>query len=236
MQYHVYKPGLPLSQYVKLMWSVRSTGARPSLRRVFPDGTMTLVIHLNRPSATYFVDDQTHTIDVPLLAGPYTRYFHIDPSQSTAVIGIVLRPGAARIFFPVPAHELHNVDISLSQFSPADADRLLNDVCSVSGEQAQFLAVERYLNRKLTNALRIPPAIPYAVEQLSRQGARSIQKIQSDVGLSHTRFIQLFREHVGLAPKLFYRVRRFRGLIDRIENRLPVNWAQLAVDCGYFDQ
>jgi len=57
-----------------------------------------------------------------------------------------------------------------------------------------------------------------------------------DTGLSHTRFIQLFRENVGLTPKLFYRVRRFRTLPDRIGKGMPVNWAELAVDCGYFDQ
>jgi AraC-like DNA-binding protein len=48
--------------------------------------------------------------------------------------------------------------------------------------------------------------------------------------------IQLFREHVGLTPKLFCRVRRFRAALDRIENGIPVRWAELAADCGYFDQ
>ena len=31
-------------------------------------------------------------------------------------------------------------------------------------------------------------------------------------------------------------MRRFRALLDRIEKGMPVNWAELAVDCGYFDQ
>jgi AraC-like DNA-binding protein len=63
-----------------------------------------------------------------------------------------------------------------------------------------------------------------------------VRKIQLNTGLSHTKFIQLFREHVGLTPKLFCRVRRFRTLLNRIEKGLPVNWAGLAADCGYFDQ
>jgi AraC-like DNA-binding protein len=63
-----------------------------------------------------------------------------------------------------------------------------------------------------------------------------VREIQRDSGLSHTRFIQLFREHVGLTPKLFCRVRRFRMALDRIQNGMPVNWAALATDCGYYDQ
>jgi len=65
---------------------------------------------------------------------------------------------------------------------------------------------------------------------------RSIRRIQSETALSHTRLIHLFREHIGLTPKLFCRVRRFRSLLDRIDKGKPIRWAQLAADCGYFDQ
>jgi AraC-like DNA-binding protein len=209
----------------------------PSRQRVYPNGAMALVLHLKKPTVSFFIDDQPFSIRVPLLAGPYSRSFHVDPSESTAVIGILFRPGAAGLFFPVAAHELHNTDIALSEIDPGEAERLLNDVCSAAGEHAQFLVLERYLNRKLTNAAPIHPAVRYAVEQLLREGAvGSIRRIQLDTGLSHTRFIQLFRENVGLTPKLFCRVRRFHGLLDRMGKGMPVNWAELAVDCGYFDQ
>ena len=237
MPRRVYKPAFPLSQHVDLFWRTTNSGLPSSRRRIYPDGAMALVIHLKNPAMSFFIDDHAHHIRVPLLAGPYSRSFQIDPSQSTAVIGVRFRPGAAGMFFPIPAHELHNVDIPLSDLDTADADRLLNDVCSAPSEHAQFVAVERYLTKKLGNATPIHPAITYAVEQLSREGGiRSIRRIQTDTGLSHTRLIQLFREHVGLTPKLFCRVRRFHGLLERIEKGLPVNWADLAADCGYFDQ
>ncbi|HEY2472759.1 MAG TPA: helix-turn-helix domain-containing protein [Terracidiphilus sp.] len=233
----LHNPPFPLSQYVELIWRVTRSGTLPSRQRIYPNGAMALVIHLRKPTVSYFLDDETHCIRVPLLAGPYSRSFHIDPSESREVIGILFRPGAARIFFPVAAHELHNTDIPLSALHPGEAERLLNDVCSATDEHAQFLAVERYLNRKLINAARLHPAVRYAVGQLSGEGGvRSVRRIQLDTGLSHTRFIQLFREHVGLTPKLFCRVRRFRTLLDRIDKGMPVNWADLAADCGYFDQ
>lgn len=138
---------------------------------------MALVIHMKKPTVSYFIDDRPCSVRVPLLAGPYSRSFHIDPSQSTAVIGVLFRPGAARMFFPVPAHELHNIDISLSELYPDEADPLLNDVCSATGEHAQFLVVEQYLIRKLAKASPIHPAVRYAVDQLSSEGGvRSVQK------------------------------------------------------------
>ena len=237
MSRRINKPAFPLSQYVEFIWRATNSGMPPSRQRIYPNGAMALVIHLKKPTMSFFVDDEPQTIRVPLLAGPYSRSFEIDPSQSASVIGVLFRPGAARTFFPVAAQELHNIDIALNELHPGEADSLLNDLCSATGEQQQFLVVERYLNRKLAHAAPVHPAVRYAVEQLSREGAAgSIRRIQLDTGLSHTRFIQLFRENVGLTPKLFYRVRRFRTMLDRIEKGTPVNWAALAVDCGYFDQ
>jgi AraC-like DNA-binding protein len=237
MPMRVHKPAPPLSQYVEFIWQASNSGTPSSRQRIYPDGAMALVLHLDKRATTFFIDGEAVSVRVPLLAGPYSRSFDFDPSQSTEVVGIVFRPGAARVFFPVAAHELHNVDIALSDLCADEADRLLNDMCSAANEPAQLHAAERYLTRKLVNAAPVHPAVRYAVEQLSRQGVvRGIRRIQSDTGLSHTRFIQLFREHVGLTPKLFCRVRRFRNLVNRIEKGMPVNWAGLAVDCGYFDQ
>jgi AraC-like DNA-binding protein len=237
MSQRTYKPPFPLSQYVELIWRTANTGMAPSRERVYPNGSMALVIHLKSPTASYYFGDEVLSVRVPLLAGPYSISFHMDPSESTEVIGVLFRPGAGRMFFPVGAHELHNTDIALSDLYPHESDRLLCDLYSAAGADAQSLVLERYLNRKLKTAAAIHPAVRYAVEQLSREdGLRSVRKIQLDTGLSHTRFIQLFREQVGLTPKLFGRVRRFHVLLGSIEKGLPVNWARLAADCGYFDQ
>lgn len=236
MPVRFHTPAFPLSRYVKLLWWVANSGVPSSRERVYPDGAMVLVIHLNRPASTFFVDNEPVSVRVPMLAGPWSRSFQVDPSTSTSVIGVNFRPGACRMFFPVAAHELHNADIALSELYPSEADSLLNEVCSVNGEQALF-AVERYLTRKLARATPTHPAVRHALEQLSREGGlHRVRRIQSDTGLSHTRFIQLFREHVGLTPKLFCRVQRFQELLHRIEKGLPVNWAGLASDCGYYDQ
>jgi AraC-like DNA-binding protein len=237
MAQRVYKPPFPLSQYVQYIWRATNSGMPSSRQRVYPNGAMALVIHLKRPTASYYFDDRVLKVRVPLLAGPYSMSFHMDPSESTEVIGVLFRPGAGRVFFPIAAHELHNDGVALSDLYPGEADCLLNELCTAWGENAQFLVMEKYLRHKLHRAAPIPPAVAYAIEQLSNEtGPHRIRQIQSDTGFSHTHFIQLFREHVGLTPKLFGRVRRFHALLGQIEKGSPLNWAGLAAACGYFDQ
>jgi AraC-like DNA-binding protein len=237
MEFRVHRPAFPLSQYVELIWRTTTVAAPGGRQRVYPDGAMGLFIDLDKPVASFSTEDEDYSVRAPLLAGPWSRSFFVDASERTSAVGVVFRPGGASRFFPIRADELHNADVALSDLDSGEADRLLNDVCASADATAQFLAVEQFLKGRLRDATPIHPAVTYSVDQLWRVGGvRRVGEIQRQTGLSHTRFIQLFRAHVGLTPKLFCRIRRFRALLDRIRQGMPVNWAELAADCGYYDQ
>jgi methylphosphotriester-DNA--protein-cysteine methyltransferase len=46
----------------------------------------------------------------------------------------------------------------------------------------------------------------------------------------------LFREQVGLTPKLYCRLHRFQDVLRQIAVGAPVDWADLALAGGYCDQ
>ena len=50
------------------------------------------------------------------------------------------------------------------------------------------------------------------------------------------RFIEIFRNEVGVTPKAFSRVRRFQHVLGRVERATEVDWTSVACSCGYFDQ
>ena len=83
MSQRIYKPPFPLSRYVDSIWRTANTGMPPSRERVYPNGSMALVIHLKKPTASYYFENRLFTVRVPLLAGPYSMSFHMDPSEST---------------------------------------------------------------------------------------------------------------------------------------------------------
>jgi transcriptional regulator GlxA family with amidase domain len=45
-----------------------------------------------------------------------------------------------------------------------------------------------------------------------------------------------FRAKVGLSPKLYARIARFRRATDVLREARSPDFAQLALECGYFDQ
>jgi len=60
--------------------------------------------------------------------------------------------------------------------------------------------------------------------------------VTAQIGMSAQRFIEVFRAEVGLPPKVFARLVRFQHAVDRIKTGTPIDWADIAVGSGYFDQ
>ena len=73
---------------------------------------------------------------------------------------------------------------------------------------------------------------------LGRLGAPGVEvgDVARQVQLSHRRFIELFTERVGMTPKRYARVRRFQRALGLVNGHGAPAWAQVALDCGYFDQ
>jgi AraC-like DNA-binding protein len=63
-----------------------------------------------------------------------------------------------------------------------------------------------------------------------------VRDIAREVGLPQRQFIQLFNSHVGLTPKVFSRIQRFQRARVLAEKLETPHWAELALNCGYFDQ
>jgi AraC-like DNA-binding protein len=101
----------------------------------------------------------------------------------------------------------------------------------------KFQLLERWLLWIADQPLKHHAAISFALEEFdSDPGLRSSAVVAEKVSLSQRRFIDIFRNEVGMTPKLFCRVQRFQEIIQRLQHRDAVDWVDLALSCGYTDQ
>jgi methylphosphotriester-DNA--protein-cysteine methyltransferase len=85
--------------------------------------------------------------------------------------------------------------------------------------------------------LELHPAVALARAQICRAPhIATVGRLVDRTGLSQRRFIELFRDQVGLAPKAFCRVRRFQRVLESVHRKSAVDWPQVALDGGYYDQ
>jgi AraC-like DNA-binding protein len=171
------------------------------------------------------------------VAGARSDFLELDTSRPFSAIGVHFKPGGGSPFFGVPSGELHNQSVTLDllwgRFATTIADRLWE---SESHEQ-RFEIVEEALLEKGRNRLVFQPAVQYAVDLIDRsRGARSVNAVAERLAMSPRRFLDVFRSTVGLSPKAFCLIRRFAAVLRQIERPGGVDWVDIALSCGYFDQ
>ncbi len=216
---------LPLSRFVDFFWLAEGYVQPHATERVLPTGCVDLILSL----------DEHHKVDV--IAGARSQSIVIDTSRSLSFIGAQFRPGGAFAFLGLPAGELQDISVDPALVWGSSARVLREKLLDTPAPEARFRILERFLLERLHKARDRHPAVQYAIDTIGDSGgAASVASIVERTGLSARRFIATFRAEVGLAPKVFCRLARFRRVIGTLRNVEAVDWADIALDCGYFDQ
>ncbi|HUL16005.1 MAG TPA: helix-turn-helix domain-containing protein [Terriglobales bacterium] len=240
MHRELVRPGPPLSRFIEQLWYYQNEPTSHSKERLMPDGCASLVINLAEEAIRVYDPVDTHKmvrLGRTVFNGPRTECMAIDTDEQVCVLGISFRPGGAAPFLELPTHELCNVCLNLDDLWGRLAEEMRDRVLSAPTPLAKLRVVETVLLQRLSGLWDEQPIVKYAISNIVQapQTAR-IAEVVHATGFTSRRFIELFKRHVGMAPKLFCRVRRFQRVLRGITSGRPVSWTDIALDCGYFDQ
>ncbi|MFE2042240.1 helix-turn-helix domain-containing protein [Streptomyces sp. NPDC059477] len=196
-----------------VVWTSTPSG-RPGTGRVLPDGCMDLLWHDGRL----------------LVAGPDTRAHRPGDGRAGPWTGVRLAPGTAPALLGVPAHELRDRRVALTDLWPSAEVRPLAARMSAAadpGAALEALALERA-------ALTAPPdpALRQVVAALA--AGRPVAATADRLGLGarqlHRRSLAAF----GYGPKTLARVLRLQRALALARAGGP--YAETAARAGYADQ
>ena len=222
-----HRPGPPLAPYVEALWYYDGYQTAHHKERVLPNGRFQIVINLLAgPGA---------------VSGIRSQYIVIETATIQLVMGIVFRPGGAHGFFEVPADDFYNQVIPLDVVWGSQVAQLRDRLREAATVGGKFLAMEAALLQAMRRGAgkrpTLHPSVQYALAEFRRAThIRSVTGVAREAGLSRRRFSQLFREQVGITPKLYCRLIRFRAIVRQITSGGPVDWADVALAGGYSDQ
>jgi AraC-like DNA-binding protein len=152
-------------------------------------------------------------------------------------MGVVFWPGGARAFFDSPADSFYHDSVPLDLIWGSKAGDLRNRLREANTAVEKFRVLERALLDHVDKRFALHAAVLYALGEFKRvPHVHSVREVAKEAGLSRRRFAQLFREQVGLTPKLYCRLHRFQAAVRQISAGAPVDWSDVALAGGYFDQ
>lgn len=242
MLMRIRKPIPQLSELIDVFWWWKG-GPRPHAKeRLLPDGAAALVVNLREDRSEFYDPvSLSPSLRLPgaIISGPRCEHFVIDTEEQRHVAGVQFKPGGLATFIGMPASAVMNRHVALEDVWPRSAAlRLRERLLATADDPAGSLNVmEGALLERARSKPALNPAVPFALREFSSvPHTRTVADVTAQIGLSPKRFIDVFRNEVGLTPKVFCRVRRFQAVLRCIQQGKHVDWAGTALACGYFDQ
>ena len=167
----------------------------------------------------------------PTVMGAMSRATIPPGAERSGMIGVYLRPRGTAALLGLPATELTDRVISLSDIWKRFV---------IAPEQTNLHMVETVLTERLAAASVGERALRIAelASHVGRCGGQvSVAHMAELTGLSRQHLARLFLHYLGVTPKLYARLVRFRASLSRFGNQRDVrNWSGLAAHLGYADQ
>lgn len=233
-------PASPLDRHVELLWHYSDYMPDHTLEKLLPDGAVELIIDL-----TDFPKRLHDPVDLRLkrlyrkgwISGMRSEYLVIGAEPGSSMMGIRFRPGGVGAYLPCPAEEITEQVIELEDIWGDGATSLRDRLLEADGPGARFRIVEEFLHGQHRDRFAPTALVLEALDRLRRtSGPIRVRDVAEELGVSQKHLIGLFDRSVGLKPKAMHRVFRFINVLERIEGVEEVDWAGVALDCGYYDQ
>lgn len=255
-RYREFVPCLPLRDHVRCFFTfavpAESDEPRRPLRRqllypasspsyttpLFADSQMSICFSFGRGYHVEGLWDQARARNCGHIIGPMGAAHPAAHGGQVLQVGAYFRPVRARCFVGTPARELANRILPLSDCWRKSSMSLETSIAEARSDEQRVHLLELELLRRLRadSVVRAGvdlPALAAFVQQ--RRGAVTIVELADSAGVSRQHLARIFQQEIGVSPKLFCRLARFRTALACAARQANAG-ARLAADLGYVDQ
>lgn len=216
---------------VDRLWCI-SDATADGYETILPSGRVQIILSLSgTPLGEHDPDDRRRGLSSPhVFQGPSTLPRRISRKSQKSACGVSFQPGGAGALFG-PIRDTTDYVIDLTRFWGGDAARLVDRLRDLKTHHARLDLLENEIEKRLgdTSAMML---LNRGIECLRR--GMAIKDVCTQLGLSPYVFRKLFVRSVGLTPKRYLRIERFRTTINRLASAASLS--DLAFDAQFSDQ
>ena len=205
-----------------------------NLHKIFPDNSVELIIS----TSTMHRKTEAHeeAIIVNHISGLRTKPQEITRSES-ALLGIRMKPEMLYLFSDIPIHETVDKAINLHDIFGKTSDGLIDLIMNEIEPEKRSNGLERFFLDLLKNrSSRMDKQFHGAIKLIQdHQGVIPVSVVAASTGMSIKTMERKFKQKLGLSPKLYSRLIRTVGAIQKSQNT-RMNLTEIAYKHKYYDQ
>ena len=210
--------------------------------KILPQNNLELMFNLRKPFGVPNRPPADRRFKRAWVSGMQREWLTVtpqyDPSEPSYLLSVRMPPLGAHRLLGMPlgtvAQNVFELDEVLGA-AIASVHQQLGD-CADAGRQFAVLC-EFARSRLARSRVQLRADAQIAVDMLTRtQGTERIAAICRSMSISRKHLNNLFDAHIGLTPKTYARMFRFRRVVDLVQRGHGLDWTRIAMSCGYYDQ
>ncbi len=233
-------PDPPLGHFVGCFIYYSDYTPGHAIDRFLPDGNTEIIIDLSDTHQPIYHNESLKEIQVCKgcwASGVRTQPISIPSGADSSMFIISFRKGMAYPFFPLPMYEMTDHVVQADVLWKECFTDLRNILLEQRSPEARFASATLFLHRRFQGKMVANRCVEFAVNEIVRNPhTLTMRSLVDRIGYSQKHFIQMFKSAVGVSPKTYLTISRFQKVIHELELRRSINWSQLALECGYYDQ
>ncbi len=229
----------PLSSYIESVFHFKDFVPDHSIERVVPTGHVFIIFELDGMKRNTF-DNETlkpnQTFTNAWISGAHRNYISISAHQKSEMFVIQFKPYGAHPFLHVPLEELNEKVLPAEQILGNEILELRSGFLGKETSQEKFLIAEDWLNDRFNTDMTPPQEMISFYQKIQSEPSASFPESANGYPNSQKHLIDQFKKYVGLTPKYSQRILRFNEILQKINQKEKISWAQIAYECGFTDQ
>lgn len=240
VNYEEFHPSPVLSQLVDMYWYSSFEAGQSEfspLQYCLPDGMVELIVHLGDHSSQGIVNGRWVTFPESLLVGIMEKPVIWKMSGGTSLFGIRFKPEGLSTLMRSPISELANSFVDAGLILDKQVSSIIQNLKEAKDNQRRIFFIEAYLQNQLRRHESRQNCFSTAVHLIRNgQPGYSVADLSKAVCISERQLQRVFKENMGIGPKSYSRIIRFRKVKQFLQTNSKVSWVDIAFDFGYADQ
>ncbi len=228
-----------LSPFIHSIFHFKDFVPDHHIERVVPTGHVFLIFELDgMPRHTF--DNATlkpnATFTKAWISGMHRKYISISAHPKSEMLVVQFRATGAYPFLHVPMQTINEEIFPAEKLLGEEVLALRSALMDVDIVEKKLLVAEEWLLRRF-DANKTPPTdLLTLINHLQTGPTVGYQEALNNYPNSQKHLIHQFKKYVGLTPKYYQRILRFNEILQKIQQKEEIAWAQVAYQCGFTDQ
>ncbi|MDR1259581.1 MAG: AraC family transcriptional regulator [Tannerellaceae bacterium] len=226
MPYKEYQSNALLSPYIETYWTSSSLAGEGKSNKIPPDGCVDIIFSFDRAKDTFHAG----------IIGTMTTFLNVDYSERLQRFGIRFNPAGITAFTRVPVEEFTDRSVELALTETLFGRSFYETLPEMLSAEEIIKHTDNYLVSRLADLYPSDRRIIRAVDLIClAKGQLSLSETAYEVCLCQRHFERRFKSAIGVSPKTFARIIRFKHTLKYLQSYPHRDLMSVAVECGYYD-